>query len=349
MKFRVVGASIASITLMCALAPAADAQNAFMSSPGRSIPNVNWEAALDPNTYTDPTPVAEEILPGNLVAFGDSIMANPTYGDALMNQTTSAYQQDNPIGRDVVRTLNNNITPRGCAQGTPNTAVEIGAQLGVPVNNYACPAAALYSPIANTIGAQVDAAIADGALNDSTRYVVIQGGYNDIYNNYNRPTGEEGFSLPESEGQQTQRELFAAAIDDVIAKARAAAPNAKISLLGYHTITPDTPAGWQCIYHVGEGNGANNIWNLTYAVPVVQNTQGERNTQKWLSEAAERNGVTFADVREFSADHTECAAPADRWVGGIILDTTSSGHNLALHLTDAGVYALSSEYARQIA
>ncbi|MDO4928994.1 MAG: GDSL-type esterase/lipase family protein [Corynebacterium sp.] len=343
MKIRALGATLAASALVLSATPVAQAQNAFLSSPGREVPNVNWELALDPNTYTNPTPIEREILPDNLVAFGDSIMANPTYGDAAMNQVTGEEV------RDIVRTLNNNITPQGCAQGTPNTADEIGKNLGVPVNNYACPAATLYTLEKNSLAGQVAAAVADGALNESTRYVVIQGGYNDIYSNYLRPTGEEGASIPGDEGTATQRDLFADAIDSLIAQVRASAPNAKISLLGYHTITPDTPAGWQCIYHVGQGNGAANVWNLTYAVPVAQNTQGERNTQKWLSEAAQRNGITFADVREFSKDHTECTAPADRWVGGIILDTTSSGHNLALHLTDAGVYALSSEYARQIA
>ncbi|AZA08592.1 GDSL-type esterase/lipase family protein [Corynebacterium pseudopelargi] len=354
MKLRYLSA-LCAVACSAALAMPAAAQGISPNNPfasqGRELPHINMEAALDQATWVDPS-VPQTVEPGNLVTFGDSIMANMTAGDAAFSMATKGARKANPNAAATISTLDPNINLHGCAQGTPSLPKKIAADLGVPLNDYSCPGATMYTPSAAalTIPEQVDAAIADGALNPQTRYVTLQGGYNDVYNNYFTLTGEgaNDAEIAARINQPTQRDMFAAAIDGAISKIKQAAPNAKIALVGYHEITENTPAGWQCLYHIGEGYGRDNVWGASYAVPIFFDTQGEMNVQKWLAEAAQRHGVQFADERAFSAGHGECAAPADRWVAGILIDTTTGEHNLALHLTDEGVDAIGSDVANKI-
>ncbi|WP_224400044.1 GDSL-type esterase/lipase family protein [Corynebacterium poyangense] len=347
-------AASAALAVVCALAQpiaSADIVNQPFASPGRDGVTIDTQAALNPDTYQNPAE-PQSVQPGNMVTFGDSIMANSTAGDVVFSMATKGVAKQDPKNRQIISEINPNINSHGCAQGSPSIPKDVSAQLGVPLNDYSCPGAVLYTANQGlmTISQQVDNAISDGALNDTTKYVLIQGGYNDIYNNYLTLTGEEANdeAIAAEIGQSTQRDLFARAIDDVINRVRVSAPHAKISLLGYHTITDNTPAGWQCIYHIGDGRENENVWNANGAFPVFWDTLGEVHVQKWMSEAASRNGVQFVDQRDFSAGHGECAAPQDRWVAGILLDTTTGSHNLALHLTDTGVHALSGHIVEQI-
>ena len=189
---------------------------------------------------------------------------------------------------------------------------------------------------------QVDHAIADGALNTGTKYVAVQGGYNDVYNNYLKLSGENlpDQAIAERLGTTTQKTDYERAIDPIVAKIKAHAPNANIKFVGYHEITEDRPGGWQCLFHLGDGRGQDNKWDISYAFPVYWDTQGEINSNKWMQEAADRNGVGYIDTRTFSKGHGECAAPQDRWVGGVLLDNTTGDFNLSLHLTDQGVQAI---------
>ena len=310
------------------------------SSDGRELPTVDLQAALNVDQAI-PGKAPENVQPGNLVAIGDSIFANPKVGDAALNSAASS-NPDNQFLQRLVST-DPNINPRGCAQGTPSLPKEMAAQLGVPLNDYSCAAATVYTPRpGNQLMDQVDHAIADGALNPGTKYVAIQGGYNDVYNNYQKLSGENlpDQAIAERLGTTTQKTDFERAIDPIVAKVKEHAPNANIKFVGYHEITEDRPGGWQCLYHIGDGRGQDNKWDISYAFPVYWDTQGKINSNKWMQEAAQRHGVGYIDTRTFSKGHGECASPQDRWVGGVLLDNTTGDFNLSLHLTDQGVNAI---------
>lgn len=347
--------ALAALALSAAVALPANAQGISLNNPfasqGRELPNINMQAAMDQATWNDPN-VPQSVEPGNLVTFGDSIMANMTAGDAAFSMATKGARKAKPELAGAISKIDPNINLHGCAQGTPSLPKKLAAELNVPLNDYSCPGATMYTPTAAalTIPEQVDAAVADGALNPQTRYVTLQGGYNDVYNNYLTLTGEGAHDdeIAAQTNRPTQKAMFAAAIDQAVAKIKAAAPNAKVALVGYHEITENTPAGWQCLFHVGEGYGKDNKWGASFAFPIFFDTQGEMNVQKWMAEAAQRHGVMFADERAFSAGHGECAPAADRWVAGIVVDTTTGEHNLALHLTDEGVNAIGTDIAHKI-
>lgn len=338
-----VAASLCFCTMAASLSPAGAAP---FSSDDRQLP------------YLDPTRVnlqdlnanraVEKVSPNNLVTLGDSIFSNPTAGDAAYSMATRGVQ-DNGV-RSALRAASPNISARGCAQGFPSIPKSLAANLNAPLNDYSCPGATLYSQSGgNTILSQVDSAVRDGALSPSTKYVAIQAGYNDVYNNYTVPSGERANDdqLAALLNSPTQRDLFARAMDTVIDRVKRAAPNAIVKLVGYHTITDDRPGGWQCLYHVGYGRGQDNVFDISYAFPIYWDTRGEINSNTWMQQAAERKNVGYIDTREFSKDHGECAAPEDRWVSGVLIDTTTSSYNLALHLTDVGVNEISRHVAAQ--
>lgn len=284
----------------------------------------------------------ETVEPGNLVAFGDSIFSNPRVGDAVY--AVASRKIPDETAANVVRNAAPHVSPRGCAQGTPSIPKALAANLNAPLNDYSCPGATVYSQgTSNSIVAQVEQAIQDGALNPETKFVAIQGGYNDIYNNYTVPSGvrPNDEQLATMLGTKTQKEQYAAAMDRILPLVKSAAPNAQVQLVGYHTITDDRPGGWQCLYHLGVGKGKDNLYDISYAFPIYWDTRGEVNTNNWMREAAGRNGVGYVDTRTFSANHGECAPPEDRWVGGVLIDNTTGGYNLALHLTDEGVHEVS--------
>lgn len=324
--------------------PAADAAAAaslprVLTEHGRETAPVDVNALRDP-AVRDRVDPAVKVEPGNLVAFGDSVFANPSPGDISNAAAVSAQAKKDPKAYAVAREAGVNVSLHGCAQGAHRLPLSVAERMGVPLNDYSCPGATVYSPSAKPpIGHQVDLAIQDGALNPATRYVILQGGFNDIYQNYHRPDGELAGSdrVAQAAGLETQKELYARNIDEMVGKIKAHAPNARISLVGYHTITECSKSGWQCLYHAGQGRGDENVWDVSAAFPVYPDTEGERNINKWLRAAAERNGVNFIDLRSKTTGHGECAAPEDRWVAGIFFDQTTAPYNLALHLTDEGI------------
>lgn len=315
-------------------------------SPNRAFTGYGRDAApVDVNVLRDPTlrdrvdPV-EKVEPGNMVAFGDSIFANPTPGDITNGTVASAVAKKEPKAYAMARAAGVNVSLHGCPQGQKRLPRSIAEALKVPLNDYSCPGATVYSKsIKPPLGTQVEYAIQDGALNESTKYVIMQGGFNDIYQNYLRPDGE----LPNSDklarltGQVTQKDAYASNLDAMLRKIQEHAPHARISLVGYHTITDGSKSGWQCLYHIGHGQGKDNVWDATARFPVYWDTEGERNINKWLREGADRNHVNFIDLRSKTQGHGECAAPKDRWVAGIFIDQTTAPYNLALHLTDEGI------------
>ena len=99
----------------------------------------------------------------NLVAFGDSVLADPDAGSYF------AHRFDPSKGVGVDCPTSNNYAKRA------------GAKLRLPVRDFSCSGAVSMSK-GPQVSQQVDAAIRTGALSPATNRVVITTGFNDTYN-----------------------------------------------------------------------------------------------------------------------------------------------------------------------
>src|SRR5699024_1627155 len=102
----------------------------------------------------------------NLVAFGDSLLADPSADIYLSTRVTSS-------------TANGANCPSG-----NNYAKRTGAKLGLRVRDHSCSGAVSMSP-GPQISTQVSTAIRTGKFNPSTQCVMLSSGFNVIYHNRN--------------------------------------------------------------------------------------------------------------------------------------------------------------------
>lgn len=151
----------------------------------------------------------------NLVAFGDSLLADPSADIYLSTRVTSS-------------TANGANCPSG-----NNYAKRTGAKLGLRVRDHSCSGAVSMSP-GPQISTQVSTAIRTGSLNPSTQRVIFTSGFNDTYNNRNLT-------------RQQLRDRFVRTTAPQIERIKRAAPNARIQIVGYPTIGS---GNYYCLVHV---------------------------------------------------------------------------------------------------
>lgn len=232
----------------------------------------------------------------NLVAFGDSILADPDIPSYLK----SRFLPGGNSGRD-------------CPKGN-NYARQAGAQLGLAVHDYSCSGAVTFSP-GPQIFAQVDHALEQGTLNASTARVIYTVGFNDTYNNRGMTPDQ-------------LRASFVAANAPQINRIRAAAPNARIQIVGY----PSIGLGDRyCLVHIGENP-------LDYTkMPSVRSWE---DSAQWMQiDLARATGVEFLDLKPATQHNTMCAGAQDRYFAGLI-DFSSGPRNLPVHLNARGQEAV---------
>ncbi|AJK67888.1 GDSL-type esterase/lipase family protein [Corynebacterium marinum] len=238
----------------------------------------------------------------NLVVFGDSVVADPPVGEYL--------------ARKVERGSSNSTDGRFCPTSQSNFGVRAATKLGLQAADYSCSGATATGTRSffgggQTIGVQVDRALADGALTPATARVVVSNGFNDTYSNAGLP-GEE------------VRARFVASMAPQIGRIRAAAPNARIQVVGYATIAD---GGYVCLFNAG-----GDLRDRTYAPQVGQWEQLAQDMQRDLAAAA---GVEFLDLKPSTADRGMCAPDHLRnWAG--IVDVNASPQNLPFHMNARG-------------
>lgn len=260
----------------------------------------------------------------NVVSFGDSYFANPTteiYAAAKLNSLIDEVNPELKKIPGVEDQIGRYAAPGGCGHGENNIPAQIAQKLGMENRDYSCAGAVAYMPARNTLAAQVDRAVADGALNGATALVPIQIGFNDTYQSVFVP-------------KEIKAKAYAEALDSAIGKIRAAAPNARIMLLNYPTIS-DPATSMQCLVHVNYLGQ-----DVDAGVPAPWILWGENDTSEFASDAAARNGAEFVNVREVSKDRHECSPDGNRIVAGVI-DTRSGDYNLPVHLNAEGLNLLS--------
>lgn len=241
----------------------------------------------------------------NLVLFGDSVLADPSSPTYLLGRIAS--------GSSETRGTN-------CPSSPDNFGKRAGRKMGLRVRDFSCAGAVSMSK-GPQLAEQVSAAIGSGALNRSTRRVVVSTGFNDTYNNRHL-----------SKSQMTKRWVRYTAPQ--IRRIKAKAPNARIQIVGY----PDIAAGDKvCLFHV-----APNVYDRTH---FPQIGQWEARAQSMQIGLARATGTEFLDLKRSTRDNNMCAPDHKRYWAGLI-DFYAGPGNLPVHINKRGHEHVANVIAR---
>ncbi|WP_315535513.1 GDSL-type esterase/lipase family protein [Corynebacterium matruchotii] len=237
----------------------------------------------------------------NVVLFGDSIMANPTYviADLIQGPGKATKNAPTPAGR--------------CPQGQSRVGASLARISGAKVEDFACTGAVAYAPIEpnKRLSKEVDLALAGKQLNAGTTNVFLQIGMNDSW------------KAPGIYSVQTEN--FVNEMKTQVGRIKAAAPNAKIAFVGYPSI-------------LGANNTACPVQLNNMPAPPIS-TISVRNSlnaaHDWQRQSAAATGTGWIDLEKDTAGHDMCAAKDQRWIAGII-DNSSDPYNITTHLTHKG-------------
>ncbi|NMF30968.1 hypothetical protein HF851_01600 [Corynebacterium ammoniagenes] len=252
----------------------------------------------------------------NVVMFGDSFFANPTYaqvgGVQAMPGSSEIFYQGQPGAP----------SPQGCPQGQSNIGNELKT-LGHNVVNMACSSAkAGGESQRSNMYSQVGHAIDTNALNASTGNVLIQFGANDA------PSLMMDNPVTGASSDLILGEDYARGMRDNTNRIRQAAPNAKITVVSYPAVS--APNGALCPVRTDINNSGPGF-NLDY-LATVHNAEKFINSNMY--QAARDNGVDFYDLNGATKYNNMCAKNSDRYIAGAI--ETGVPHNLSIHITHKG-------------
>lgn len=245
-------------------------------------------------------PAASAEAPENLVAIGDSITADPA-----VDEWFPAW-----IGLQTPATA---ASPVGCPTSPNSYAKQAGDRLGLQVDDYSCTGLSLTNPKTKSMEASVDQAVRDGALNASTQRVILTVGFNDTYTDGTREEKLERFL---EEGTQQVNRI------------RAAAPHARIQMVGYPTISTD--GGTVCPLHLVDSRL---VPAPPVTVPVVE--EFEDLAQEMQRSLATRTEIEFLDMKPDTRSTSMCGEDGVREYAGLI-DTTGPVYHLPLHVNGRG-------------
>ena len=241
------------------------------------------------------------------IALGDSFLANPAL-EQVQNQSgsLSSYPANGPRP--------GGTSPQGCPQGDTNIPRELAKISGQNVINYACSAASASGNSHRLdLYEQIDHAIGTSTLGADTKNILIQIGAND--------TTQTDYLIDPT------RRVYKDAMRGEISKLRAAAPNAKITLVSYPAISAAN--GALCPIRV-EGSSQQGF-NLD-ALSLMRGLEETLNYTMY--ETALENQVSYYDLRSASLAHNMCAPDSIRWVAGGVESTLP--YNIGAHLTHTG-------------
>lgn len=255
-------------------------------------------------TLLSPTPPARA-GERNLVIFGDSVPADPpleSYGHELLGLLSTGLSAG---GQERA----------SCVRSPESFGVLAAQELGLTAHDFSCAGSAATSPGLLSLGLsfarQVDLALAADALGPQTERVLITVGFNDTYTNV---------GLTET---QLREEFVAAALPQVD-RIKAAAPEARVQIVGYGSITED---GHVCLVHLG-----NNSHDRTRTRLVTGLEGVSQRMQQDLAGAAD---IEFIDLKPTTADNSTCAPDEQRMWAGLI-DRQAGPNNLPVHANARG-------------
>ncbi|WP_295629225.1 GDSL-type esterase/lipase family protein [uncultured Corynebacterium sp.] len=250
---------------------------------------------------------AAQAAPGNAVVFGDSLPSNPTVVDYLGGNSNLPIEGAR-------------VNEMGCGTDFRFTNAYANAR-GIHADDYTC-AGSSFRTGGVRIDAQVARAAETGALDAGTREVVILAGANDTY----------PYVLNDRMPMPQIQENLRVAVRDTVNKAKHAAPNARIKVVGYPTVSG--PNGEVCLINTG---------GVHVPTPLVNLNEIEAGLDAGLAQAAADTGSTFVDLKGATAGHGTC--DADNWVVGIV-DEKIANANLIVHMTNPGLDAVGAAAGR---
>lgn len=242
---------------------------------------------------------------GNMVAYGDSFVANP---DQIKNFTRGSSIES------VRRSAWDYPTKGGCLQAPNNWPRILAKQTGRQVVDWSCSGGN-----SETLLQRIDWSIRSGDLHPGTSVVLISTGINDFA------------PLNALQGRPTDfrviHNIYVNNLRTAANKIRRVAPHARIIMPGMLSITE--PVGLQRLC------GVNVIPNMPGGLPLGHLQAMELAARDAQRHAAWAVGATFIDIKHESRNHHTCAPDQQRWVAGII-DTTTPNYNMAFHPSYAG-------------
>lgn len=260
--------------------------------------------ALATPTLAAPAP-AQAAPQGNVVAFGDSFVANPdqfkNFTRKIPLEPVQRYAWDYP-------------SKAGCLQAPNNWPRILSQQTGRSVADWSCSGGNSESLLS-----RIDGSIASGDLHRGTSTVLISTGINDF-------APLNAFSGRPTNFQDIQN-LYVHNLRIAADKIRRVAPNARIIMPGMLSITE--PVGLQrlCLVNV--------VPNMPGGIPLGHLQAMELGARDAQKRAADAIGATFIDIKHESSAHNTCAPDSQRWVAGFV-DTTTENYNMAYHPSYAG-------------
>jgi lysophospholipase L1-like esterase len=195
-------------------------------------------------------------------------------------------------------------------------AASIGSSSFTDVSCGGATTADILNPQTGQLGAQVPPQI--NAVTAATALVTVQISGNDIgfssiistcaQDSLSNPLGSPCRNRYTAGGtDQLQARIAAAAprVATVLQRVRAAAPDARVAVVGYPVILPDS------------GSGCWPVVPIAYAdVPYLRGV--ERSLNAMLSSTAAANGATYVDTYTPSIGRDACKGASVRWVEGLI-------------------------------
>lgn len=237
----------------------------------------------------------------NMVIFGDSVTS------------------DTPLDQVILSRSGVPNYPK-CPQSDHTFAKQAARRLNLEPRDYSCTGTTVFSK-GNKIWDQVDRALRDRKLDGSTKRVVVQVGWNDTYNH------------PSADPAQMRRD-YVNVMRPQIDRIRRAAPNARIQIVGYPSITSN---GHVCLFHV--------FPNVADRTPLGVISDWE-NLAQWMQiDLARATGTQFVDLKPATRNNNMCAADKDRMFAGLV-DFTAGGGNMPIHINQRGHNYLAGVLAR---
>lgn len=233
-------------------------------------------------------PIASAEPGGTYVSFGDSFAANPGHLDTVP-------------------------TAGGCPNAKDNYAAHVAEATGLEHKSYSCNGAVAYLPHPQKLlSGQVGHALADGALNESTKLVTISIGAND---------GIQGqFLSPE-----LQDRFFTDSVKAEVTRIKEAAPNAQVQLVGYPAFT--TVEMQACPV---------NVFGFAPQMSVPLARDIEMGVQKRQQRVAAETGSTFVDMKQASPAVVAMCGPEGSRHMSAMIDSDVTQWNMPAHPTKTG-------------
>ncbi len=251
-----------------------------------------------------PTAHAQE---RNMVILGDSVVSDPSGP-----QWAAGKLGLDPRGSSEVTTW--------CPTSPTNWGKRAAGKLGLPARDYSCTGTVSIQK-GPQFASQVTRAVNDRGLSPATQRVIISTGFNDTYH-------------PDGRDMNAFRRDWSNAMVPQINRIRAAAPNARIQIVGYPKITSGNNV---CLFHV-----APNVHDTT---PFANVATWEDSIQWAQVDLARKARVEFLDLKPSTWNNNMCAPDNQRMWAGLV-DFYGGPGNLPIHVNQRGHEHVANVIAR---